>query len=66
MAAKRFQTRTEEEIDQLLHDKSTKSTNKATLSVLGVSGKQDSFPWSLSACCLPNDDLWFGLSSFRN
>ena len=30
MAAKRFQTRTEEEIEQLLHDKSSKSTNKAT------------------------------------
>ena len=30
MAAKRFQTRTEEEIDQLLYDKSSKSTNKAT------------------------------------
>ena len=31
MAAKRFQTRTEEEIEQLLRDKSSKSTNKATL-----------------------------------
>ena len=30
MAAKRFQTRTEEEIEQLLHDKRSKSTNKAT------------------------------------
>ena len=30
MAAKWFQTRTEEEIEQLLHDKSSKSTNKAT------------------------------------
>ena len=30
MVAKRFQTRTEEEIEQLLHDKSSKSTNKAT------------------------------------
>ena len=30
MAAKRFQTRTEEEIEQILHDKSSKSTNKAT------------------------------------
>ena len=30
MAAKRFQTRTEEEIEQPLHDKSSKSTNKAT------------------------------------
>ena len=31
MAAKRFQTRTdEEEIEQLLHDKCSKSTNKAT------------------------------------
>ena len=30
MAAKRFQTRTEEEIEQLLHDKSSRSTNKAT------------------------------------
>ena len=30
MAAKRFRTRTEEEIEQLLHDKSSKSTNKAT------------------------------------
>ena len=33
MAAKRFQmrtTRTEEEIEQLLHDESSKSTNKAT------------------------------------
>ena len=31
MAAKRFQTRTEEEIEQFLRDKSSKSTNKATL-----------------------------------
>jgi len=30
MAAKWFQTRTEEEIEQLLGDKSSKSTNKAT------------------------------------
>ena len=30
MAAKWFQTRTEEEIEQRLHDKSSKSTNKAT------------------------------------
>ena len=30
MAAKRFQTRTEEEFEQLRHDKSSKSTNKAT------------------------------------
>ena len=30
MAAKRFQTRTEDEIEQLLHEKSSKSTNKAT------------------------------------
>ena len=30
MAAKRFQTRTEEEIEELLHDKRSKSTNKAT------------------------------------
>ena len=30
MAAKRFQTRTKEEIEQLLHDKSSKSINKAT------------------------------------
>ena len=30
MAAKRFQKRTEEEIEQLLRDKSSKSTNKAT------------------------------------
>ena len=30
MAAKRFQTRTEEEIEQLLHDKSSKSTNKGS------------------------------------
>ena len=30
MAAKRFQTRTEQEIEQLLRDKSSKSTNKAT------------------------------------
>ena len=29
MAAKRFETRTEQ-IEQLLHDKSSKSTNKAT------------------------------------
>jgi len=29
-AAKRFQTRTEEEIEQLLHNKRSKSTNKAT------------------------------------
>ena len=30
MAAKRVQTKTEEEIEQILHDKSSKSTNKAT------------------------------------
>ena len=30
VAAKRSQTRTEEEIGQLLHNKSSKSTNKAT------------------------------------
>ena len=30
MAAKRFQTRTEEEIEQLQQDKSSKSTNKVT------------------------------------
>ena len=30
MTAKRFQTRTEEEIEQLLRDKSSKATNKAT------------------------------------
>ena len=30
MAAKRFQTRTEEEIEQLQYDKRSKSTNKAT------------------------------------
>ena len=30
MATKRFQTRTEEENEQLLHDKSSKSTNKVT------------------------------------
>ena len=30
MAAKRFQTRTEEEVEQLLHNKRSKSTNKAT------------------------------------
>ena len=30
MAAKRFQTRTEEEIEQILHDKHSKSTNEAT------------------------------------
>ena len=29
MAAKRFQTRTKEEIEQLLHDKSSNITNKA-------------------------------------
>ena len=29
MAAKRFQKRTEEEIEQLLHDKSSNITNKA-------------------------------------
>ena len=29
-ATKRFQTRTEEEIENLLHDKRSKSTNKAT------------------------------------
>ena len=34
MAAKRFQTRTEEEIEQLLRDKSSKSTNKATLNAV--------------------------------
>ncbi|XP_068738290.1 uncharacterized protein [Montipora capricornis] len=34
MAAKRFQTRTEEEIEQLLQDKSSKSTNKATLNAV--------------------------------
>ena len=30
MAANRFQTRTEEDLEQLLHNKSSKSTNKAT------------------------------------
>jgi len=30
MAAKRFQVRTEEEIEQLIRDKSSKFTNKAT------------------------------------
>ena len=30
MAAKRFQTRTEEEIEQLQHNKRSKPTNKAT------------------------------------
>ena len=30
MAAKRFQTRTEEEIQQLLRDKNSKSTDKVT------------------------------------
>ena len=30
MAAKRFQTRTEEEIEQLQYDKRSKSTNKVT------------------------------------
>ena len=30
MAAKWFQTKTEEEIEQLLRDQSSKSTNKAT------------------------------------
>jgi len=34
MAAKRFQTRTEEEIEQLLPNKSLKSTNKATHSAV--------------------------------
>ena len=34
MAAKRFQTRTEEEIEQLLRDKSWRSTNKATLNAV--------------------------------
>ena len=34
MAAKRFQTRTEEEIEQLQRDKSSKSTNKATLNAV--------------------------------
>ena len=34
MAAKRFQTRTEEEIEQLLHTRSSKSTNKATVNAV--------------------------------
>ena len=34
MAAKRFQTRTGEDIEQLLRDKSSKSTNKATLNAV--------------------------------
>ena len=34
MAAKRFKIRNEEEIEQLLHDKSSKSTNKATDNVV--------------------------------
>ena len=38
----------------------------STLNVLGVSGKQNSLSLGVSHYCLPNDDLWFGLSSFRN
>ena len=36
MVAKRFQTRTEEEIEQLLRNKSSKSTNKVLKEVLTI------------------------------
>ena len=48
MAAKRFQTRTEEEIKQLLHDKSPKSTYKATDNAVRT------FERSLNICDLIN------------
>ena len=45
MAAKRFQTRTEEEIEQLLRDKRSKSTNVVFNEVL-------SFEWTFMICDL--------------
>ena len=48
MAAERFQTKTEQEIEQLLHDKSSKSTNKATDNAVRT------FQRSLDICDLIN------------
>ena len=48
MAAKQFQKRTKEEIEQLLHDKSSKSTNKATKNAVRT------FQRSLNICDLIN------------
>ena len=57
MAAKRFQTRTEKEIEQLLYDKSSKPTNKATDNAVGFASgkigglgknKTHCFPWGQS------------------